>query len=114
MELKDVDVYLSLENVGLLIQPKIKSVEVGQSFVNAYYGRYESSTFLANLALQLVLQLLGGDIENLIKFELPSEVFGLFSLSDLKLDCYEEHVYIGLTPTFLPIKANKFIDTKLT
>ena len=29
MELKDVDVYFSLENVGLLIQPKIKSVEVG-------------------------------------------------------------------------------------
>lgn len=38
--------------------------------------------------------------------QIPTDLFGLFKLSDLVLKYHDDYLEAGLTPTFVPIKES--------
>lgn len=42
----------------------------------------------------------------------PQEIFGIFTLSDLSVGYFDQYLFLGMTPTFLP--PAKFVEHQLT
>ena len=71
------------------------------------------STTFGNLNLTLLAQLLNEGADVVIPYidkwllatfsvKIPTEIFGLFELSDMALQYHNDYIEIGATPTFLP------------
>lgn len=41
----------------------------------------------------------------------PSNIFGIFTLSDLSIGYFDKYIFFGMTPTFLP--PTSFIEEQL-
>jgi hypothetical protein len=77
------------------------------------------STTFGDVNLDLLTQLLNKGIEfglsyfndylATLKVQVPTNLFGLFQLSDLTLKYHDNYVEAGLTPTFLPPKTPVFV-----
>lgn len=74
-----------------------------------------SSTTFGDLDLSLLAKLFNMTFKELIiafniwaktqSITIPSELFGIFTLSDLTLKYHDDYLEAGLTPTFLPPNA---------
>lgn len=43
-------------------------------------------------------------------FTVPSNVFGIFMLSNLTIGYFNSYLYLGMTPTFLPPASNPIME----
>ena len=54
-----------------------------------------------NTAFRLGIPLINVFLER-YELPIPSDIFGIFQLSDLVLEYFDGYIYAGATPTFLP------------
>jgi len=40
-----------------------------------------------------------------LKIQIPTNLFGIFALSDLSLSYHDDYIEAGLTPTFIPTQG---------
>jgi len=40
-----------------------------------------------------------------LKIQIPTDLFGIFTLSDLSVSYHDNYIEAGLTPTFIPTKG---------
>jgi len=55
-----------------------------------------------NKYINRMLPLLNAELEAYV-IEFPSNIFGIFELSDLFMNYHDGYVFVGATPTFVPI-----------
>lgn len=53
-----------------------------------------------NNFFRLFTPVINGDLQN-HPFQVPSNVFGVFVLSELTIGYFNDYLYIGMTPTFV-------------
>jgi hypothetical protein len=88
-----------------ITQIQVETVEV----VSDTFGRLSASFIKTKIntsfaiALPIINRVLA---DHQIKF--PSNILGLFELSDLTLDYYDDYIYAGATPTFIEPSAHLF------
>lgn len=87
---------------------KVDSIDVVKSNV----GRVSTLTLLVeiNTGFKILVPIINSI---LTKFEvtLPSDILGLFTLSDLNLEYYDGYTYFGATPTFIaPTHSQLFVQ----
>jgi len=113
---KDVAVDLTLQgmrfNFTVLVKPGTTALQMNVGSASLAGLHVESTTF-GNLDLLLLAKLLNQGISlglpvlntylSTVSLPLPTELFGLFTLSDLTLKYHDNYLEAGLTPTFKPI-----------
>lgn len=54
-----------------------------------------------NNALRLAIPFMNSKLANLV-ISLPTHVLGYFDLVDMTLSYYDDYIYVGITPLFVP------------
>ena len=91
-QVSDMDLYLNINRIN-----SAKIIIDSCTFANP--SALKIKVELNNIARVVLLKLNPYFAEN--PFEVPSNIAGIFELSDLYLGYYDDYVYVGATPTFL-------------
>ena len=88
----DMDISLNIDKVN------INSVDV----VSDTFGRLSALTIKLDLNNGFRIGLpIFNKLMAMQTIPIPSNIFGLFELSDLNLGYYDDYIYAGATPTFI-------------
>lgn len=89
------------------------AIQIQQVYVDKITVQYSAIGFISTLTLKLEInngfRLFMPYINTHLmahSVPVPHNVFGIFTLSDLAIGYYDQYIYLGMTPTFLPISTN--------
>ena len=104
LNLNDIDFDFSALITDMNITFNITKINIDSvNVVSDTFGKLSALTLKLKLnnGFRIMLPLLNAFIS---KFHLafPSDIFGIFQLSDLVLEYFDGYIYAGATPTFLP------------
>lgn len=99
-----------VDNMDVMLQiSQVKSSDLSIPYCS--FGTINA--FTLKLELNNFLKLYMGHINTWLETKpiaIPSQVGGLFILSDLTIEYYDDYIYAGATPTFIGPQANYYLQ----
>jgi len=107
VELEGYEIYTNFTVLidQMTLAGNVTGLNVGKiKQISCTFGRIPVTT--EKIALNRVLNIFLPEIDaylNTLTLAIPTELFGIFKLSDLVIRYYNDYVMLGLTPTFEPL-----------
>ena len=104
LNLSDVDFDFSALVTDMNITLNITKINIDTvDIVSDTFGRLSALTLKLKLnnGFRIMIPLLNVFLSK-FNVSIPSNIFGIFELSNLNLDYFDGYIYAGATPTFLP------------
>ena len=104
LNLSDMDFDFSALVTDMNITLNITKINIDQvQVVSDTFGKLSALTLKLKLnnGFRIMLPLLNVFLSK-FDVQIPSNIFGIFELSNLNLDYFDGYIYAGATPTFLP------------
>lgn len=108
MTLSDIYYDGTLVTEGFSISPKIDKANVGKVSVDSCtFGTLSALTLKVqiNASFKLFMPEINALIAT-VPIVIPSDIYGIFTLSDLSITYHDSYVGLGATPTFLPVNGS--------
>ena len=104
LNLSDVDFDFSALVTDMNITLNITKINIDKvDIVSDTFGKLSALTLKLKLnnGFRIMIPLLNVFLSK-FNVSIPSNIFGIFELSNLNLDYFDGYIYAGATPTFLP------------
>ena len=112
LNLSDVDFDFSALVTDMNITLNITKVNIDKvDIVSDTFGKLSALTLKLKLnnGFRIMIPLLNVFLSK-FNLSIPSNIFGIFELSNLNLDYFDGYIYAGATPTFLPPSVDNPTD----
>ena len=112
LNLSDVDFDFSALVTDMNITLNITKINIDKvDIVSDTFGKLSALTLKLKLnnGFRIMIPLLNVFLSK-FNVSIPSNIFGIFELSNLNLDYFDGYIYAGATPTFLPPSVDNQTD----
>ena len=112
LNLSDVDFDFSALVTDMNITLNITKINIDKvDIVSDTFGKLSALTLKLKLdnGFRIMIPLLNVFLSK-FNVSIPSNIFGIFELSNLNLDYFDGYIYAGATPTFLPPSVDNPTD----